>query len=293
MKRASGTTRKDLQLVQKEDAKAPLFTSPPSGAFPGDTFPTVRLLLQQLRAENIPAPALQTLLPPLRPARYRPLRAAPLLQKPPRGQSSRPALTRVGPAVLGKGREQQESQQQQRRQRQRQRQRCFLGRGGPGGRRGSGASHARAARRSPADPTEPKRPRSAPAPLRRQSSVPWVLGLRLLQSHGDTLHIQAAASLRTAPGSPAFGAPVLTGHLRPWLARWRVEAPGGATCSLVQPRRGGLREPRFQPRRGRGRMEPRWEPTGVPTVLSLRAGAPRAARWDRRRPGSPPPGSSC
>lgn len=34
--RARGAPGKDLQLVRKEDPKAPLFTSPPSGAFPGD-----------------------------------------------------------------------------------------------------------------------------------------------------------------------------------------------------------------------------------------------------------------
>lgn len=40
-----------------------LFTSPPSAAFPGDTCPTVRLQLQQQRAEKILAPARQTPLP--------------------------------------------------------------------------------------------------------------------------------------------------------------------------------------------------------------------------------------
>lgn len=173
-------------------------------------------------------------------------------------------LTRVGPAVPGKGSQQQESQQQRRPQRRR-----ILGPAGPG------APHALEARGDPACPAEPTLPGPVPGLPRRGPSFARALGLRLLRSHRDGSHIQAAASFHTAPGSPALGAPLLTGHLRPWPGSQR-EA-GGASRSLVLPRSGtGSAEPRLHARGDRRRM-------GFPTV---RRG------WDGRRPG-PFPGAGC
>lgn len=206
-------------------------------------------------------------------ARCQPFRAAGPSRRPP----ERRVLTRVRPAVRGQGRQQQESQQQRRRRVQ--------GPGGPGTPRAPGASHARAARDSRAGRTEPARPGPAPALPRRRPSFPWALGLRLLPSHGDASHIQAAASLRTAPGSPAFGALVLTGHLRPWPGRRGAGAPGGATCSLVLPRRGGLREA-ASPAPGPG---PHGAAVGARRGSHGAVAARRAARMGRTPPGGPPP----
>lgn len=182
-------------------------------------------------------------------------------------------LTLVGQAVLGEGRQQQESQQQRRR---------ILG-------RGTRAPHAREARSSPGGPIEPERSEPAPAPPSRRPTFPRALGLCLLPSHGDASHIQAAASLRTAPRSPAFGTPVLTGHLRP--RRRRAGAPGGATRWLVllcrerAPRSRGFTRAVTGAAWSRGGSGP-----GFPQRLSPRAGAPRATRVERAPPGAPTPG---
>lgn len=141
----------------------------------------------------------------------------------------------------GKGSQQQESQQQ------RPQRRRILGPAGPG------APHALEARGDPARSAEHTLPGPVPGLPRRWPSFARALGLRLLRSHRDGSYIQAAASFHTAPGSPALGAPLLTGHLRPWPGS-RREA-GGASRSLVLPRSGaGSAEPRLQARGDRRRM---------------------------------------
>lgn len=189
-------------------------------------------------------------------------------------------LTLLSQAVLGEGRQQQESQQQRRRRR-------ILGRRGPETRRRPGAPHA------PAGPARPARPEPAPAPLRRQPSFPRALGLRLLPSHGDASHIQAAASLRTAPGSPAFGAPVLTGHLWPRRGRRRAGAPGDATRSLVLPSPGRTPGAAASPVQGPG-------PHGAAAAAARSShaacrGAPArpGSEGGRAPPGPPPRARSC
>lgn len=273
MKRACGTTTKDMQLVQKEDANAP-FTSPPNSAFPGDRFLNSSPAVAAAKGgENPSAGAAKTSQPPppgqvlARTGRPAPRETSP-------GAKSLQVLTRVSQAVLGEGRQQQESQQQRQQRRQRRR---ILGRGG---RR---TPHARAARGSPAGSAEPARPERAPAPPRRGPSFPRALGLRLLQSHEYASHIQAAASLRTAPGSPAFGAPVLTGHLQPWTER-RAARLAGSCCRA----RAGLRGAGASPPQGPG---PHGAAAGAGRGshgACRRAPAyPGQRGWDGRRPEPP------
>lgn len=103
MKRACGTIRKDLQLVQKEDAKAPCFTSPPGGASPDAPFPSVRRLLQQQRAEKIPAPVLQRPLPAPPPRQVPALTGGPAPTETYPSAKQAPSAYRGGPGSAQEG----------------------------------------------------------------------------------------------------------------------------------------------------------------------------------------------
>lgn len=140
-------------------------------------------------------------------------------------------------------------------------------------------------------PTAPS-PRAPGRPLRSLAAGPAALGpwgFASCRAMG-TLHTSRPPPPRSAPRPGAQPSvprcsPGISGHGPGAGGRERRAAPlARSSC-----RAGAGSGRRLHPRRGRGRMEPRGERAGVPTVRSPRAGQ---GGWDGRRPGGPFPGSS-
>ena len=257
MKRALGTTRKDLPLVQKEDANALLFTSPPNGAFPGDRFLTVRLLLQQQRAGEILAPVLQRPLHPPPPGQVPAPTGSPAppetsagTKQPPSAYPSRPGSASGGPPAAGVPAAAA----------------AAAAAAHPGTRQPGGPSRPGSAR-LPRQPGRARTPGSGPCasappahlpsgPVASPPAEPW--GRFTHPGHCLAPHRSGEPSLRR-PGphraSPATARAPEGGGAGRRDSLARAAAPGASSA-----------EPRLHSRRGRGRMEPRRERAGVPTV---------------------------
>lgn len=215
-------------------------------------FLTVRLLLQQQRAEKILAPVLQRPLSHLHPVRCWPERAAPLLEKPPRAQRACECLPGSARQCLGRAASSRSPSSS----------------GLSGGSGGTSWDAAAGGHLTPGQRAAPQPARRSPparsGPLRPRAAGPVSLGpwgfasCRAMSTLHTSRPLPRSAPRRGAQLSAPRSSPGISSH-GPSAGRRdslvRAAAPGP-----------GSEEPGLHRRRGRGRMEPRRERAEVPTV---------------------------